>query len=378
MYKIITLLKRQFIAHTVSIIFLLIGFIVSILLISIGTSAVLGLKQAAIMKENATPQNALAMTYAFSKKSSFDDHLEIIKNISVNSGVMVANHSLYFNEDQSKHPLTAIFFQEESKWTYPYYDGRYLKTSEINQGASVILIGKNLLGLTHKKDGIKYLDIEGEEYEVIGLIGVKNQYTTWDSRILMPLTSVPESTRSEIESSGCTMILYNDEKLPMDDFNTLKDKILQVDKDAMITAEELNPGSEKIIIDLFAQKDSLVIFTLLVYVIALINLVNITSYWINDRRYEIGVRKAFGHTNLQVAMMLFSEMFLVLLTGCIIALVLHMLLNQILSNMLDYPSTVTYVNWLTAIIFTMASSLAATIIPIVKSMKIQPIEIMRK
>jgi putative ABC transport system permease protein len=377
--KIITLLKRQFKAHTVSLVFLLIGFIISILLISLGTSAVLGLQQAKIIKENATPRHALSMTYGFSKKIDFNTQIELIKRISGNSGVIVGNQYLYLNGSTQKYSLTAIFYQAECQWTYPYYDGRYFKPAEINQGANVVLIGQDLLGFTHQENDRTYLEIEGQAYEVIGCIGVKDQFTTWDSRILMPLTSVPESTRSEIETTGCAMILFNDKQLPMEDFYTLRDTIIGMDTDAVILANELSADQENILLTLLLQQDTLVTFTLLMYVIALINLVNITSYWIDDRRYEIGVRKAFGHNNLQIAVMLFSEMLLVLLTGCIIAIGLHLLLQQTLRGILEgYPLTVTYANWLTAISFTLASSLAATLLPIVKAMKIQPIEIMRK
>lgn len=365
-------------AHTVSIIFLMASFIVSILLISIGTSTVVGLKEAALLKENATPKNALEITYSFSNKTSFDKHLKIINSISENSGVMITGNYLYFNQDKLKYPLTAIFFQKESKWNYPYYNGRYFSTDEIKDGSNVVLIGKELIKFTHSINGENYLGIEGTEYEVIGIIGIKDKYSPWDSRILMPLTSVPQSTRSTIESNSCSLILYNDSKLPMDDFKVIKEQIIHMDKDASIIANELNANRQNAIVDLITHQDTLMIYSFLIYIIALINLINITAYWINERRYEIGVRKACGHNNYHISMMLFSEMFLVLLISCFIALSIQVILNLVLSNIFNYPLGLTFINCITAIIVTLLTSIATTMVPIIKSMSIQPIEIIGK
>lgn len=376
--KILTMLKRQFIAHTVSIIFLIVSFVISILLISIGTSAVVSLKESAIIKENATPKNALGITYSFSTKKSFDEQLRILTNISKNSGLMIPGNYLFFAEDKLKHPLTAIFFQEDSKWTYPYYDGRYFDINEIKAGSNVILIGKNLLKFTYISNGKRYLRIEGTKYEVIGTIGIKNKYSTWDSRLLMPLTSVPQSIKSRIESNSSSIILYNDLKFPIDDFNVIKDEIINTDKDASITATELDTNQQNIILDLLTRQDTLLMYSLFIYFTALINLINITSYWINGRRYEIGVRKAFGHNNYQISIMLFAEMFLVLIISCFIALFIQTILNQVFNNLFDYPLGLTYINGIIAIVITLITSIATSLIPIIKAFTIQPIEIIKK
>ena len=56
LHKIIALFQRQFRAHSISLIFLTLSFTISILLISIGTSAVIELKQADLIKGNTTPE----------------------------------------------------------------------------------------------------------------------------------------------------------------------------------------------------------------------------------------------------------------------------------------------------------------------------------
>lgn len=378
MQKIMAIFKRQFIAHKISIIFLIASFVISILLISIGTSVVVALKESALIKENASPKNALEITYGFSKKISFDEQLRILTNISKNSGLMIPGNHLFIAGDKLKHPLTAIYFQKESKWTYPYYDGRYFDINEIKAGANVILIGKNLLGFTRIKNNKRYLTIEGAEYEVIGVIGVNNKYSAWDSRLLMPLASLPPSIKSTIESNSTSIILYNDLKPPLDDFNAIKNEIISVDSEASIFARESNTNQQNIMLDLLTRQDTLFMYSILIYIIALINLVNITSFWINGRRYEIGVRKAFGHNNYHISIMLFSEMFLILIISVLIALTIQVILSQFFSAILDYPLGLTVYNGIIAIIISLITSIATSIIPIIKAFRIQPVEIMKK
>jgi ABC-type transport system, involved in lipoprotein release, permease component len=346
------------------------GLTISILFISIGTSFIVQLQEINTIKGEAMPEKALEVQYQVNN-ATFNTHLNILKNLSEGSGAIISNNDVYLDRLKMSKAFSAIFFNGVTEWSYPFYDGRYFTKADMDLGSKVVLIGKKLHQYTEQENNKTFLTIEGMKYEVIGTIGMKGRETSWDNTLIMPLTSIPESTKSKIEKSSIEMILYNDQVLPINDFKLIKESIMNYDHNALVEVGEFQSGSPNILLKLITQKDTLVIFSILLYIVALINSLNISSLWITNRTYEIGVRKAFGHSNRNIAVMLFLEMMTIISFCSLIALLIQIIIGKI-SSLISYPLTID--NGITAVCFTLITSIAASIIPIIKSLKIQPIE----
>ena len=118
--------------------------------------------------------------------------------------------------------------------------------------------------------------------------------------------------------------------------------------------------------------------TLIVFIFAIINMMNISIYWIEDRRREIGIRKAFGIDNAHIAYMLFFEIFSVCLIATVIGLGAQLIINCILGKISNYVLGLTLSNILSGIATSFITSLFTVLIPIIYSLKVKPIEIIKK
>ncbi|WP_333860503.1 ABC transporter permease [Clostridium sp.] len=374
------LLIKQIKAHPIATIFLIFGYIISIILISFGTSNMVELKQLALERTEGAPKNALVVNLALGKKYSFDKILSIFEGMSEDTSVIFTNIYTYIDSSDSNqlYPISAELFYSKPNWTYPIYSGRYYDVKDIETAAKVTLIGKDLDKYTYKKNYKKYLKIYGEEYEVIGLIGKNKTDTPWDSRVLLPISSIPKMIRSEFETSGViNCILHNNNITPTDDYNMIKRNVLSYNPNAIIQVSELESKND-VIANVVGNNDMLLYISVLIYLISLINSINITSYWINDRKFEIGVRKAFGHTNFNIASLLFLEIILINLVSCLLSLLIQLILNCFTENILGYTTKVYVTNFIISLIVIFVSSFITSIIPIYKSLKIEPIEVINK
>lgn len=375
----IKMMTKQFHRHPVGLSFLMFGYIVSLLLISIGTSSLVQMKQLALAKTEGTPKNALTINANINEKINFQQYLKIFGDIKKDSNIIFSGTRTYIdNSEKNKtYEITYEFFTQKPNWTYPLLSGRYYTPDDIQLSKKVVLIGKNLDKYTVNVNNVKSITISGENYEVIGLIGVSKKKTPWDSKIFMPITSIPEPCKREVlDTRSFNCVIYNANTSTLDDSNKIKENILKIDDKASISINELS-SKDDVIANSFGSNDRLILMSVLIFIISLINSINITSYWVNDRKTEIGIKKAFGHTNFSISSMLITEMLGANLIACTISLLFQYTLGIFFDNAANIALSISIENFLVAIFIVVISSLFTSIIPIYKSLKIQPIEALK-
>ncbi|WP_326831095.1 ABC transporter permease [Anaerosalibacter bizertensis] len=79
----------------------------------------------------------------------------------------------------------AGWFGENSKWNPPLLEGRYYTREEILKRKNVVVIGQNLK--KYMNDDGKTIGIYGKNYEVVGVVGLKDRPLKWDMFIFFSL-----------------------------------------------------------------------------------------------------------------------------------------------------------------------------------------------
>ena len=64
------------------------------------------------------------------------------------------------------------------------------------------------------------------------------------------------------------------------------------------------------------------------YLLSLLYSINIMHFWLGKRRYEIGVRKAFGFTNKKILALVMEEMFGILFIAWIVTMVIQWIIKM--------------------------------------------------
>ncbi len=148
----------------------------------------------------------------------------------------------------------------------------------------------------------------------------------------------------------------------------IKDMIQQKYPSSYIYFEEGERNSS-IFTGLFSGKT---ILGMLLYIFALINVMIISFYWVNVRKREVGIRKAYGATNQEIIFLLLKEMLIVITISAVIAFLIQMIIQLVMRNELMFSE------WITIAFFYLGtiivSALVSILVPVRYILKLHPAE----
>lgn len=382
--SIIYQVEKQIFQSKVTSVFLMIGLTVSVLLISVGISFSYESIYAGQQKEKKTPPNGrVYVVSGESEKTLTTENIEhLFSGIRKQTGVffnglMAHPHHAKIN---TYFPVTAEWFQRDDGWHYPLVKGRYYSAKEIKNESKVALIGKSLEGCLRKgKDQKQYLEIDHVQYEVIGIIGLQGQISLWDNRICIPATVLPESIVNDLtfSDSSISMVLYHPDGEMEKDIKTIHKNGRDIDSDFEIE-DTGRLQTENILNNLVQSQDAIYTLAVMGYIITIIYAANITVFWIEKRRYEIGLRKALGYTNLRIAVMLYSEMFGIACVSAAVALLLQFLLCVFVERISKYTLQLYSSNIISALLVVAVTAFFTSLVPVIKALKISPTGILKE
>ncbi|EMT46105.1 ABC transporter permease [Anoxybacillus flavithermus] len=365
--------KSQWRAHPFTTAFAVLGLVISLLMISVGISSINYSHLLQQQLEQYAPPHATRLMVAFSHEPTWNDLFRLFDNIDKETGIILEGVALV--HDGMPIMVTPEHLKESVEPRLPIKEGRYFTEKEIRTGEKVALIGSQWKKDTTVIENERYIVLSGERYKCIGIIGIKGESSKLlDSQVLIPMMSIPSSVISKLLSQQqITLTLYNAKK------DTYKDEKL-----IRMQAKKLFPQAS---IDSFPYEAQLsfridigdrLMLIVLIYLLSLVNVVNLSFYWVEERIYEIGIRKAFGYTNRDIVFMIFSEMVVL----CSIAVVLGYGLQWIFLNIFEkwvgFPFRISLLHFSVAIGFVFCSSLIAIIVPAFRTFRVQPIRVIYK
>ena len=361
-------------------VFLMLGLTLSMLLISIVVSFVSQYALAKEEKENAQPPNGRQYILSWEQGKNFDKYNDLFIGLREDTGIIVNGIMVHVDEREINtfSPVSGEWFVKDDEWHYPLSEGRYYTAKEIEDGQKVVLIGKNYKENVYNQDGKEYIDIEKVKYEVIGVVGIKGEVSLWDARIFMPCTALPEATDSSgVDKNYISFIMYNENgDFTLDEEAVLKNAIEILGESSIAYLGEIE--SEDVVAGLVNTED--IIFTVAIwgYIVSLVYSINIVVFWIENRRKEIGVRKAVGHTNKDISKLLVAEMTGFCIISCVVALVIQFTLSFFFESLLGYNLEIYINNIIVSLIMVLITSMLISVLPILKMLKIEAIEVLRK
>ncbi|MDD6772319.1 ABC transporter permease [Inconstantimicrobium porci] len=292
---IIRLFTKQIKAHPITIIFFIIGYFISMLTISVGISNKVNINDMIIEGNNGVYKNSVDVQFNMSKDIKYNDVLINFKDISKGSKIVINSLSAVVGKNNSEVKLIAEFFKSsDGSSIYPLIKGRLYTSKEIENKNKVVVVGKELQNYIINKDNISYINIAGCDYKVIGIVGHTQRPSLWDKTILIPATSVPESSKTSylMMHSGSFMLISED-NMEGTDYKSIINNFKKMDSESSVNAERTEE-SNNAMLDSVMDESKLFYVAAIIFAFSIINIINISSFWINERKVEIGIKKAFG------------------------------------------------------------------------------------
>ena len=362
---------------------LIFGLVTSILLISLGTSFVSNLYYSDKAKNQYNPKKAKVYDITYSALKSSDSSVmnKLFSKVDNDTGLFINDLLLHTNASEVNvyNKVSGEYFTNNNVWHYPLISGSYYTADDVKKGNKVVVLGSKLLKKAYERNGNKYIEIEEEEYLIKGVIGIPNEESSWDNRIIMPCTSMPKNyfeNNLQRDLEDISFVIYNEKGEYSQDIKEINNEGKKLfDNFTLDYLGELqDDNSLKIVVE---NPDFLLFVALIGYILTIIFAINITVFWIEKRKYEISVRKAFGFTNGSIMKMIFKEMIGFAIISFAIAIIVQFLLGLAVGSIANYTLKLYLPNLVIGLVVVLVTALVTTLIPAIKAIKVEPAEALK-
>jgi putative ABC transport system permease protein len=119
------------------------------------------------------------------------------------------------------------------------------------------------------------------------------------------------------------------------------------------------------------------IFSATAMALSVIGIYGVLSYWVAQRRYELGIRLALGAQRADILRIVVRQGFMLAMAGIVIGLIAALLLTRLMSSMLYKVGTLDLATFTVAPLVFLAIALLASYLPARGAMRVDPAEALR-
>ena len=355
-------------AHPLGSVFLILGYSICILAFSLGISYEKHTKEMEVDINNGYKEFNINKLFKFSDAIAFDKLNGIIDKASETSEIQLKDTQIPLNSNEN-FELNAISYTISPDWIIPILEGRYINKDEIKNGEKIAVIGSNINKYAYEKSKEKYIDIGKESFKVIGIAGRKHSSGSYENSVYIPFKAIPQVLKKQIsEELQLNIYIKKNKSVPSSEMKTFTESIEQLDPNFQAQAPVAFSSAADNYMQNAAKK------VLFILAVGIINVINLSVFWILDRKKEIAVKKTFGAGNLSISIEIFKEMFSLSLTGAIISMIFQYILDHYLWSIFTFSITPTFINFILVLLLSLCCGFVITCILFSKIVNTAPAE----
>lgn len=295
------------------------------------------------------------------KDVSNKDFIDIIKNIdgiyletnNINLGIYYGNLLYSTSKNHSSPPLL---------------EGTFFTDQNLKLEKNLCVIGKVLIDMVKIIDGVKFISINGIDYEVIGIMGRTDKITAFDNTFYINLNS---DTQFNINSKW----IIDGEHLP-DNYLKLKDDILNIDSNSTVIKSDVESQSSSITKIVYSRM-YIIILVSIVIITLLLNIANATNNYIINRKKEFGIRRTFGATKKDIYKKILTDYQLMSIKAFIISQIFYLIIIKFKTYSYVFGESLMLRSSICTFLLLLVLGSLFAILPIIKSNKFEPNEVMK-
>lgn len=265
--------------------------------------------------------------------------------------------------------VTIIGLVNNKNWDPPLIKGTKIESNESNS----IIVGKLI------NSNIGTMKLFDNEYNVKGICG-KSNGEEYNFKIYVPLNSIPESIKQGIRKQNDLQLIVRSNQNPEKEINKFISYVKQDNQYAnvQIVNETVNYETEK---NSREGVKEVLSFPYKLFVLALINCIIVSYFWIYMKRKDISLRKALGASKLNLFSFIFCQLIVVAVFATICSILMQWVLSKLNNYILHftfYNISLSFYDFLISILITLAISMITSIIPFIHIMKIEPAKALKE
>ncbi|MCM3292470.1 ABC transporter permease [Paenibacillus sp. MER 180] len=234
--------------------------------------------------------------------------------------------------EQNKHVLIAVNYKEYPEWKLPLLSGNIISPSDIRDQKKYIMIGRNIYNKFSKQITNNSLLINGLEYKIIGVIGKKDKQTAWDDSIYLPISSLPDKFLF-------TQPTYN---VLIKTNGTSPSKVTELIQQYASKTPNITINVSNIAVNSQYQNSiyGVLIVGGTILLVAILNLINLSSFWLYERHREFSLKMILGATKGKIILEVICELFIMTVASVSIALLPGLAFSKALVYIFDIDSII--------------------------------------
>lgn len=365
---------RQWKNRKVTLLLIIIGFFIGSLVMSLGTSASIESLEYINDQKAGNPEQQLDVFLSREgdwNQKDVEDTVERLSEFGEVQLLSMGNRKL--DQYNGSYPIVPVLFHREPDWHIPLIEGKYFSKEDMRDNKSII-IGKSIADKHNINLGDRVV-IEGEKFLVIG-IGVRSsRETSWEHAIYMPWKAYQgiyeDCFLEENDPHGVSIHLESGK----DQFMQNSNMLIETANQKGIKLDYKNLSN----VDSSSFRNSLVITivaTVLIFTIAIINIIHLMLYWLVERKREIGIMKALGANNGYIAKTVLLVVLIMSIIGCLLAISVQYLAMLLISDSSlgkEITFQVTWLNLFYAMGVSLFFGMISAIAPALNAMRFEPI-----
>ena len=378
--------------NLLSVIFLIIGYFIGILSLSIGISVVNNVRDYSLDSTSGNVNNMIIANVSSNKINSLSyKNINIIMNeMSSTSEADILNFGSA-NINDNKNYLSSIIpiiNTKKSDWNIPIISGRYFSNLECSSSNKVVIIGKKLENQIfpngiNKDSQIKIYD---EEYKVIGISGRKTRETQWDSTVYIPFNALPKVIKKNFSERMIGTNTRNDYTVS---FLLRKTKNNKVNLKNVVNNSFKNDRNCEVSFTTLDSKENSSIFNSIfitmiisgmILIVVVINVANLSLFWIFNRKSEICIKKILGASDSEIITSIVLETTIIAAFSSVMAIIVHGLIFKLYYNYFVTAGTsieISIYNWIISFAVSIICGIISSIAPIKEMLKMEPAEALK-
>ncbi|HUM46565.1 MAG TPA: ABC transporter permease [Chitinophagales bacterium] len=264
--------------------------------------------------------------------------------------------------------------------------GRYFTIDEVEQGAPVIVLGKDVVDkiFGNKEDPVnQFVSMYAIRYRVIGVLASKgsSMVSRGDNVVLIPMLNAIRNFIGRDNSVNMDVnVAAIDQLQPaIDEATSLLRNIrgLKLGEEDDFEISKSDELANELIGNLTYVTYAATLIGIITLFGAAIGLMNIMLVSVTERTREIGVSKALGATRKEVRRQFLTEAIVICQLGGILGIILGILIGNLVSLVLGASFIIPWVWILAGIVFCFIVGLVSGLYPAVKASRLDPIEALR-
>lgn len=347
--------------------FILIIFFVVTLFISVTTNAIetsyKNISEMNLLKS----MNSISFEIMNSEKITGGNFLQAIKS---ENNIEVQKDGLILGPYYGR----AIYFNQSDSYNIPLIRGRFFTKQDFDQNKKNIVIGKNLEKEIVTINGQEFIRYEKEDFLVIGVLGHSSRSSNFDDIFFINLDSI--MSKNNLKFFNTLWAIQNRNADVEQSFTNIKKNIEKLNENATLT-RVYTESSRSFLEEILSNKTFSLTMTLIVVLALILNVVNITNFYIESKRTEIGIRKLIGATNGRISRKILIEYVLLAVSAFLAAQFFYLLIIKLKIASEIFGDAVQLFSIIINFLIILGIGIIVALIPILKSFKLHPSQIIK-